>query len=312
MDPVVNVILPVFGIMLAGYMAGRFRILGTDSSEALNRFVFYVSLPSLFFISMARVPIEEAFHIPFLLAFGGGMLVTFALAVLVARLAFPNRLAALGLGGFAATFANTGYMGIPLLQIAFGDAGTLPGIIATVFLGAVVLALGTIIVEIDLGRGTKTSLVLVHALRGVVRSPLVVSAAAGLTVSALEVRLPVFVGTFCDLLGASVGPCALFAMGLFMTGRSFTAGALEISWLTLLKLVVQPLITWLIAFRVLDMDPIWASSAVILSALPTGALVFVLAQRYDIYVQRATAVIMISTVLALGTLSGLLIFLGVG
>ena len=59
------------------------------------------------------------------------------------------------------------------------------------------------------------------------------------------------------------------------------------------------------------MNPIWATSAVILSALPTGALVFILAQQYGIYVQRATAVIMVSTVLALGTLSILLILLGV-
>jgi predicted permease len=54
MSAVFNVVLPVFAIMLAGYLAGRFRVLGEPSSEALNRFVYFVALPALFFISMAR------------------------------------------------------------------------------------------------------------------------------------------------------------------------------------------------------------------------------------------------------------------
>ena len=64
----------------------------------------------------------------------------------------------------------------------------------------------------------------------------------------------------------------------------------------------------------MDVDPVWAAAAAaaIQAALPTGALVFVLAQKYDLYVQRATAAIMVSTVLSVVTLSALFVFLGVG
>jgi len=312
MTPILNVVLPVFAIMLAGYLAGRFRLLGDASSEALNRFVYFVALPALFFISMSRVPISEAFNWPFLAAFGGGMLATFALGLAVAAFAFPNRLGALGLHGLSATFSNTGYLGIPLLLIAYGDAATLPGIISTVMNGTLVIALGTAIVEIDLNRGGGFLQILRHVAVGVFKSPLVISASAGLLMSVAGLEAPVFVATFCDLLGAAVGPCALFAIGLFMVGRSFTAGAAEVGWLVLLKLVVQPLVTWWLAYHVLEMEPVWAASAVILAALPTGALVFVLAQQYDIYVQRSTAAIMVSTVVSLATLGALFILLGIG
>lgn len=312
MAPILNVVLPVFAIMLAGYLAGRFRLLGNASSEALNRFVYFVALPALFFISMSRVPIAEAFNWPFLAAFGGGMLATFALGLAVAAFAFPNRLGALGLLGLSATFSNTGYLGIPLLLIAFGEAATLPAIIATVMLGTVVIALGTAIVEIDLNQGGGFLRILRRVAIGVFKSPLVISASAGLLMSATGLEAPVFVATFCDLLGAAVGPCALFAIGLFMVGRSFTAGMAEVGWLVLLKLLVQPLVTWALAYHVLQMEPVWAASAVILAALPTGALVFVLAQKYDIYVQRSTAAIMVSTVTSVVTLSVLFIMLGVG
>src|SRR3546814_19430335 len=85
-----------------------------------------------------------------------------------------------------------------------------------------------------------------------------------------------------------------------------------VSWLVFLQLLVQPLITWWLAFHVFTMDPLWAAGALVQSALPTGALVFVLAQQYGIYVQRSTAAIMASTVLSLVTLSALFVYFGIG
>jgi len=312
MSAVINVVLPVFSIMLVGYLAGRFKFLGPASSEALNSFVYFIALPALFFISMARVEISQAFHVPFLIAFGGGLLGSFGLSVLVAVFVFPNRLAALGLHGLSAVFSNTGYLGIPLLLTAFGEAGKLPGIISTVVMGAVVMTIGLAIIEADLGRGGRPIRILGKVLLGVVKSPLVLSAAAGLSVSALGWSVPPAVAAFSEILGAAASPCALFAIGLFMVGRSVTAGMGEVAWLVAIKLLVHPALTWWLAFAVMEMDPTWAAAAVIQAALPTGALVFVLAQKYDIYVQRSTAAIMVSTVLSVVTLSALFVLLGIG
>ena len=93
------IILPLFGIMLAGYLAGRFQVLTEGSSLILNQFVFVVSLPALIFISLSRVPVGDFFNWPFLGVLGGGMMVTFCLSLLVARLAFPGSLTAHGLHG---------------------------------------------------------------------------------------------------------------------------------------------------------------------------------------------------------------------
>jgi len=145
----------------------------------------------------------------------------------------------------------------------------------------------------------------------VLRSPLVLSAAAGLTASFVGWPLPGPLATFCDILGAAAAPCALFAIGLFLVGRAPHTGIGEVAWVVAIKLLVQPLVTWWLAYRVLEMEAVWAASSVILAALPTGALVFVLAQQYGIYVQRATAAIMVSTLLSVVTLSLLLVLLGV-
>ena len=308
---ILNVVLPVFGIILAGYLCGRFRLLGEASSEALNRFVYFLALPALFFISTARVGVGDVLNWRFLAGYGGGVIVTAAVAVLGARRLFPNRLAALGLHGLAAIFANTGYMGIPLLVTAFGPAAALPAIIATVLNGAVIMAVGIFIVEIDLSRDRGAGVVVFDALLGVVKSPLVLSAAGGIFCSTLGLPVPEAVARFCDILGAAAPPAALFAIGLFLVGRSLTAGFAETSWLVLHKLLLQPLVTAAIVFALLPMERLWAASAVVLAALPTGSLVFVLAQQYGVYVERSTAAILVSTVLSVVTLFALFALLGV-
>ena len=143
------------------------------------------------------------------------------------------------------------------------------------------------------------------------RSPLVLSGIAGIALSATGWGLPSALGTFCDILGAAAPPCALFAMGLFMVGNRMTAGAREVAWLSVLKLAVQPLLTWALATQLVTMDGLWTDAAVILAALPTGSLVFVLAQQYGIYTQRATTTILVTTLLSVVTLSVLFLLLGV-
>ncbi|MCB1538802.1 MAG: AEC family transporter [Alphaproteobacteria bacterium] len=309
---VINVVLPVFGIMLAGYLCGRFALLGQGSSQALNGYVYYVALPALFFLSMSRVPVNQAFDPGFLGAYGGAAAILFIVAMVIARFAFPNRVGGLGLHAMSAIFANTGYMGIPLLLIAYGDAGRLPGIISSLFNGVLVMGVVTAILEIDAHAGSGFLAILRKIAIGVLRSPLMMSAAAGLLVSGFEVTLPPAFVTFCDLLGATAGPCALFAIGLFMVGKSIRAGLGEVMWVTLLKLVAQPLLTWWLAYEVFHLEATWAASAVIMAALPTGALSFVLAQRYVVYIERATSVILISTVLSVFTLTGIFLVIGVG
>ena len=269
-----------------------------------------MALPALFFIAMARVPVGQVLNGPFILAYGGGVVILTVIAVVAARLLFSLNLAELSLHAMSAIFANTGYMGIPLLFVAYADAGRLPAIITAIINGAIVVGAVTVLLEIARHAGSGALPVLRKAALGIVRSPLIVSACAGIAASALGLTMPAAVVTFCDLLGATAGPAALFAIGLFMVGKRLKHGLAEVLWVTLLKLIGQPLITWILAYHLLHLDPVWAACAVILSALPTGALTFVLAQRYEVYIQRATSVILVSTVLSLVTLSLLFVALG--
>lgn len=302
-----EVILPLFGIMVAGYLAGRFRVLSEGGSAILSRFVMVVALPALIFNSLSRMPVAEFFDWPFLGALGGGMLATFGLGLLVARFAFPDSLTARGLHALTAMYSSTGYIGLPIVLMTFGDAGLVPGIIGTVITGAVFLPLAIVLAEIDRGRD-QGRIALAPAIDAL-RSPLLLATVAGLAASALGLVVPKPLAAFCEILSGAFIPCALFSAGLFMAGCSVKGEAAEIGWLVCAKLVVHPLITWWLAYRVFALDGILPAVAVLQAALPCGVPVFALAQQYRTFEVRSSAAIVLSTALSVATLSALLVFL---
>lgn len=313
MQAIVAVVLPVFGIMLAGYLAGRVRLLGAESSQALNAFVFYFALPPLFFLSLARFDgAMLGAAVDFALAFLATLFAVFGIAIVIASLLFPGRLGALALNGMSANFANTGYLGIPLMAVIYGDSAVLPAVLGSLATGVVMMAIGVVLVEADRSAGGSVLAILRRIGVGLLKNPLIMSAVLGVVVRLLDLPVPQPLVRFCEILGASAGPCALFAIGLFMVGKSFTADLFEVLIVVALKLLLMPLIAYWLAFDVFALERFWAEATVILSALPTGALVFVLAQQYEVYVQRATAAIMISTVLSVVTLSIVLVYFGLG
>lgn len=312
MQAVVNVVIPVFAIVLAGYLCGRFKLLGQGGSEALNGFVYYAALPALFFGSLAKVELGEILNWPYLGAFLLSMAVTGIAAFVVGRFVFGARGAALAVQNMAGLFSNTGYMGIPLAITAFGQSAALPAILATVVNGALIMGLYILWIEAERSEGSHLLHVARDALAGVFRSPLVLSAIAGILSSALQLEVPKPLLTFCDIIGAAAPPAALFAMGLFMVGKSFKGDLTEVGVLSALKLILHPLATFAIVLWLVDLAPLWRDVLLLMAALPTGSLVFVLAAQQQVYVRRATGIILGSTLASVVTLSWLLDYLNVG
>ena len=303
MDALITVIAPVFGIILTGYLAGYFQVLGADSAAALNKFVYFFALPPVLFVFTARAPIDKVLNWPFIGAVLGGSALTLLICVIAGRAWFRHDLPALGVQGLTSVFANTAYMGVPLLLTVFGPDGALPAIVAT--LSANTLLIGGAIAALETSRATGRTPggVLAHVSKTLVRSPLLIAPFLGIAFSYFALPIPKPIGNYLDLLSASAGPTALFAMGLSLVGQQLRGDLHEVFWLVILKLIVHPVLTYVLATRVFSMEPLWWQAAVLLAALPIGATVYVIAQQYDVFVQRASTTIVVSTALSIATIS---------
>ncbi len=309
MSAVFNVALPVFAIILAGFLVRRGGLLGPASSEALNGFVYWIALPPLLFLGMARSDIRETLHWPFIGAFLGSAAAVWLAAVVIGFVLYRARPSVLAMQGLNAGFGNTGYLGIPLLVAAFGEAAIPPATLATVIM-ALAVGVHAAALEIAGGGGQGTGAALRKAALALVRNPILVSPVVGLVWAAIGLPLPMPVVTLFELTGAAAGPCALFAIGLFLGGRALVSNLAELAWISILKLIWQPLICYWLAITLFPMDPFWTACAVILAALPTGALAFVVAQAQGVYEERTSAVILVSTIASIVPLSILLAFYG--
>jgi malonate transporter len=298
--PVFGAVLPVFGLVGCGYLAGRLKIVTQASSHALNQFVYAFALPAMLFIAVYRGSLEEilsgAFLLAVILATLGTALIGFSLSYYVAG-ASPAESTMRALN---ASFANTGYLGIPLVTVAYGERAALPAALATVATNIISFALAIVCLELFVNPrpgGVR------RALTGVVRSPLIWPIALAVLLVFLETKIPLPAERFSTLLAAAAGPCALFAIGLFVSQLSIRAGV-QSSWqTTLLKLVVHPLLMALLAFYVLPVDAFWAKIAVVCAALPLGATAFVLAQRYRLLEAETSTGAVVSTAASLLTVS---------
>ncbi len=306
---VTSIIAPLCGIVLVGFLAGYFRLLSSDGSAHLSRFVFNIALPALVFEKLRNIPVVEFFDWQFIGALGGGMLAVMLLSFTVARIVFSHDLTAMALHGLTAMFSSTAYIGLPLILIVFGDTALAPGIIGAVITGIVFMPIAIFIAEFDRGKGQGR--LSFRPLSAALTKPVIIATALGLVFSGLELDAPKAVVQICELLGKAFVPCALFAAGLFVSdgvSRMFSA---EIGWLLLAKLVLHPLITWVLAFHVFQLEGPLPVIAVLQAALPAGVPVFVMAQQYAVFEQRSNTVIVLSTAISMVTLPVLLLVLGV-
>lgn len=293
--------------MVSGYLTARFKLLPAAASEVLSRFVFVIALPALIFVSLSSITIAEFFNWRYIAVLGGGMLAMFCISMTVARYVFPGSLTAISLHGLTAMYSSTAYIGLPLVLTVFGDSARVPGIIGAIITGLVFSPLAIVLAEIDRNRGGRFRIW--PPLFTAFTRPPIIAVVAGLSVSATGIVLPLPVTTFFELLGGAFVPCALFAAGLFIAGCSVHGATAEISWLVFAKLILHPLITWWLAYRVFELEGILPAVAVVQAALPSGVPVFVLAQQYQTFVTRSSAAIVVSTAISVVTVSAWFVFL---
>lgn len=311
LGPVLNAVFPVFGLVACGVLAGRFGLVNQASSAALNQFVYAFALPAMLFIAVYRGSLEEILSGFFLLGVVVATLATAVLGYVLSRQAQSGTPAESTMRALNASFANTGYLGIPLVTVAYGERAALPAALATVATNIVSFAVAIVCLELFVNPRPGA---VRRALGGVVRSPLIWPIGLAVAVVAAGITIPVPVERFAVLLSGAAGPCALFAIGLFVSQLSIRAG-IAASWpTTTLKLVIHPALMSGLAYFVLPIDPFWAKVSVVCASLPLGATAFVLAQRYKLLeaetstgavVSTAGSVVTVSIVMTLFDLLGL-------
>ncbi|MBU3559836.1 AEC family transporter [Polynucleobacter sp. Nonnen-W13] len=297
---VFNVVFPVFALILIGYACGRTGKLGESASIELNRFVVWLALPAQLFNFASSSGWQTLWQPGFITAFFLSCLLVFTLVMVVSWVR-KRDLAAASFSGLSASYSNTGYMGIPLCVLALGQDGLAPAIIAT-FIVFVMFAIATVLIEVGIQSHKKSHEIIWNVLQSLCTNPLLIAPVAGLLWSSTDLVLYDPLAQVIAFLATAATPCALVSIGLFLIQKEKSAS--QQAWgISVAKLIIQPLVAWLIAGPILGLSDLWVSAVVILAALPTGTGPFMLAQYYNADGRIISRVVLLTTVGSLLTLS---------
>ena len=250
-----NVVLPVFALILVGWLARKLKILGENALSELNRFVVYLALPALLFDIIASAKWKDIAQPAFILTFSAGMMVVFFLTMFI-QLRRTRHLADAAIDALNAGYANTGFIGFPLVIVFLGHEALAPTLIATILTVSVLFGIGIIIIETGLQGEVKRRIILTRVAKSLMKNPLLISPAVAIFFPVSGLAMPAPVDVFLKLLGGAASPCALIALGLFLAGRPARKNgndSMTVTLLVMLKLVVQPALTWWFATQIFSL-----------------------------------------------------------
>jgi malonate transporter and related proteins len=306
MADVLALALPFFGLIFLGFFCGKIRKLPEEGLAWMNFFVVYVSLPALFFKLIATTPFEQLTNWPFILSTTLSTYIAFSLSFVVGIWLTSGNIRSAAIQGALGGYSNVGYMGPGITLAALGPAASVPT--ALIFVFDCMLFFTIVPFMMGLGGSEKLKVwdTFKYVVKQVVTHPFNIATAVAVVAAYFKYQPPVAIDQLITFLSRAAAPCALFALGVTVALRPYEGVPKELPLHLLIKLILHPLLVWVVLSIVGDFDRAWVFTAMLMSALPPAGNVFVMARQYDVYVQRASGGVLIGTIVSVFTLTFLL------
>lgn len=309
---VIGLVVPFFALILTGFALGKRGSNELDALGWMNTFVVYVALPALFFKLMSKTPVEQFGEWNFVLGATGSTFLLFAATLAAVRLIGRRTMPVAMIQGFASAYGNIGYMGPGLALVAFGEQAAVPVALIFCFDNALHFTMAPTIMALSDGKPVSPIRLAGQVIGKILTHPFIVATIAGVAYAVIGLEAPQPVLRFVDLLAAAAAPCALFAMGVTLAMRNVRSIPVEMAYIAPLKLIVHPLLVWVMLSLTGNFPPVWVHAAMLMASLPSATNVFVLARQYQTWTEKASAAVLVTTCLSVASVSLMIYLAGNG
>ena len=304
-NPVFSALLPVVLLIATGAVAGRAGWIRGEAIKDLSNLVFMVLTPALLFRTMSTVHVEQLNFQPVALYFVAVLLL---FAGMFLWQGMSRRAAVLAL---ATTFSNTVMIGIPLIGLAYGQAGLVTLLTLISVHSLVLLTVATVVLEMvtarearAAGQGVQQHMVLtvLMAMKNGIIHPVPLPIIVGLLFAQTGLTLPEVVDKPLNLLGNALGPLALVLVGVTLMQVNVGPHLKYAISFSLLKNLLLPALVATLGL-ILGMEGLPLTVMIVTASLPIGANPFLFAHRYEVAQDLVTASMTVSTALGMATVT---------
>lgn len=288
---IIETIVPIFLIIIFGYILQQKGLMKAQFIQEANRFVFLFSLPVLIFTGIIKSDIKDVGLTNILSV----IIPTLVILCFAFLLALAMGLKKGTLGSFVQTsfHGNITYIGLAVLYYMLGEEGLKKG---SILIGFLILVNNTLAIVILSWTSQKHGSI-AKSLASVAKTPLIIATIVGMLLLYLGIPVP-------KILMKSMGILANIAlpMALIIIGASMSVGTIKSSFrtagiVTFMKLMVLPSLSFLFCY--LYAIPLTDSlPGIILLATPTATTSFILANQLGGDTELASGVITLSTLLS--------------
>lgn len=294
MQALLDVILPVFLVIGAGYLAVLKGYFSESGVDALMKFTQNFAIPCLLFNAISTIDLSVGFNVPLLFSFYLGSTTCFAIGIVGARFLFARPWTDAIAIGFVCLFSNSVLLGLPITERAYG-ADALVGNYAIIALHApFCYLLGITTMELVKESGQSLRATALRVGNAMFHNALIVAIGLGLLVNVFDVQTPTVLSDALDLLARAALPAALFGLGGVLVRYKPEGDLKVIIMVCLVSLTVHPLIS-LSASTALDLGEDAFRSVVVTAAMAPGINSYIFANMYGVAKRVAATSVLLGT-----------------
>lgn len=285
-----NVVLPVFGIVIIGYLlGGRLEL----QARTLSRAAYYVFVPAYIFqaVGSSNIALDDTLKmIGFIILAQTLAAVT---AGLVGRLLGRTR-EMIAAYIMVAVFANVGNYGIAVIHFRFGDPALAPATIYYVVMSIVQFVIG--IGAAGWARGGGRG-----ALGNLFKTPAILAVIPAILVSSSGVTVPLVLSRMIGLLAGAMIPTMLFTLGLQLLEQKKIHFSSDVLLASSIRLLAAPALAFIVAIP-FSLPHYQYAAGILQIAMPTAIMATIVAKENNIAPDFINASVLFSILTSLVTL----------
>ncbi len=292
---IITTIVPIFAVILIGWLARRQGFMPDDFFSPANRLVYYVAIPAMVFKAVSGASLKVQFNSLVVGIALAAVLVVFALAWAFAatlRLGHQQR------GTFVqeSFHGNLGYIGLAVAYYYLGTEGFVRAGIIAAFIMIWQNLLAVIVLQVNSEEATAAGGWQKVVLK-IIGNPIILAAMAGILFSLSGLSIPAVIGRCLDILSDLALPLALLIIGGSLSFEMARLRPVILLLSAAIKLIALPALGFT-AYRLFGLEPADSLPAVILLASPSATVSYVMAREMKGDADFAVAAISASTLLS--------------
>lgn len=308
---VILAVVPVFGLTLLGYLAGRFRIISAKAGKGLSEFVVTIAMPAMLFRTMVATRFPEEGALSLWLMYYGAVLIVWALAAILTSIALKRPQADASAIAMASAFSNNVILGLPIVLSYWGEAARATWALIIAFDAPLLWTMATVHLALaDRDRHIPPARLAADLFGRLARNPIILGVLTGVLWGALGLGLHPIADRSIKLLADAAIPCALVSLGFALVGFDLKGQAGTLMTILLLKIVALPVILLAILAAIMPLGTLSTNVLLLFAGFPVGINAFLFAAHYGKAKNSVAASIAISTVLSALTVPLVLLLIG--